>query len=66
MSTYVGVGTFLMRPMPMHNDIDESDNVMQENSDDDDFDEGDNVLQENSMQTIAQCFEDDTDQVEDG
>jgi len=66
MSTYVGVGTFLMHPTPMHNDIDESDNAMQENSDDDDFDEGDNVLQENSMQTIAQCFEDDTDQVEDG
>jgi len=50
-----------MHPTLMHNDSDESDNVVQENNyDDDDSNKGDNVLQENSMQVAAQCLEDDT------
>ena len=62
--TPFNVRTSLMHPTLMHNDSDESDNVVQENNyDDDDSNKGDNVLQENSMQVAAQCLEDDTDQV---
>ena len=45
----------------MHNDFNEGDNAVQENSDADDSDEGDNMMQENNMQVIAQGLEDDTD-----
>jgi len=57
MSTYVtpfNVETSLTYLMLMHNDTDEGDNAVQENTDDDDdLNEGDNVLQENSMQVAA-------------
>ena len=36
-----------MHPTPMHNDSDEGNNAVQENSDNDNFDEDDNVLQKN-------------------
>jgi len=46
--THFNVRIFLMHPIPMHNDTDERDNVVQENNDDESV-ESDNVLQENNM-----------------
>jgi len=48
------VGPSLMHPTLTHNDSDEGDNAMQENSDiDDDTNEIDNILQENSIQVAV-------------
>ena len=52
MSTLFNVAISLMHPTPMHNDTDEGDEAVQENSDDDESAESDDVLQENSMQVV--------------
>ena len=44
MSTLFNIGTSLMHPTTMHNETAESDDEMQENSDDDEFEESDDVL----------------------